>query len=195
MYIAFKSLSGDATATYFGYYGIMKKLHIYAFCIFTAAIAVAFSHTAFAEPWLQIIKSKNGFLYKGTEFSFDIPGETIQIGDDQVRAIARIDDFLVQTFKTKAKKSKPQDALETYKKSEMAYLNSNGLITKESNYCNSAKLPHAEWASTRDTTSKTTYVVFKLKRELLIVAFSAESHVPDSLMEEKVLALCNSFKG
>ena len=108
------------------------------------------------QPWLSIVKSTDGFLFegrlKGTEFSFDIPGDQIQVaqqeepGDPATMAIDELFFSVVPVSTSEFPPTDP-DTLTSYRKYEQQYERDNlgHVALSDVDLCEGASLQHVSW--------------------------------------------------
>jgi len=163
------------------------------YLIFAASLIAAQPIFA-ADKWLQIYKSKSGFLFDGIaktgKFSFDVPGDAIKTTEDNGRAFASIDNVVFQLFLF-GSDSKLQ-TLAAHKKFEVDYLTSSGAMVTESSICKSLKLNHEEWRATAQNGAASYFVTIMLGNQILVVVAASDPELSSSATV-KLAAACASF--
>ena len=96
------------------------------------------------HPWLSIVKSTDGYLFEGrlerTEFSFDIPGDQIQVGQQEEPgdpATMAIDELFFSVVRVSTSDFAPTgpDTLAAYKEYEQQYERSKNEKRNVINFC------------------------------------------------------------
>lgn len=108
------------------------------------------------QPWLSIVKSTDGFLFEGrfehTDFSFDIPGDQIQVAEQEEPgdpALMAIDNlfFSVDSVSTSEFVPIGPDTLTSYREYEQQYEQDNlgQVVLSDLDVCEGTSLQHVSW--------------------------------------------------
>lgn len=108
------------------------------------------------QPWLSIVKSTDGFLFEGrlehTEFSFDIPGDQIQVAEQEEPgdpAMLAIDGLFFSVDSVSISDFAPAgpDTLTSYREYEQQYEQDNlgDVVLSDLDVCEGASLQHVSW--------------------------------------------------
>src|SRR4249919_2486169 len=94
--------------------------------LFAFLLLAISTSTGATDAALQIIKSKDGFLFVGPKdeekFSFDVPGQSIRTAEDDGRYFANIDGIMVQLTRYPINELPKGDPLIQHRKYETDYL-------------------------------------------------------------------------
>jgi hypothetical protein len=159
------------------------------------------------DPWLKIVKSKDGFLFQGhlerTGFSFDIPGDQIQVAeqeDPSDPARTAIDEifFAVMPVRNSEFPSSSPDVLTSYRKNEQKFQKENfgRVVLSDLDVCKGASLKHESWGlETLDLKAPAQVFMAVKAGNYVIVISSAYSNAEEKEeMLSKFSGFCKSFK-
>ena len=159
------------------------------------------------HPWLSIIKSTDGYLFEGrlerTKFSFDIPGEQIQVaqqgepGDPATMAIDELF-FSVVPVSTSEFPTTDSDTLASYRTYEQQYERDNlgHVALSDLDVCEGASLQHISWQlEPLDVKAPAQTFMAVVAGDYVIVVGSAfENAEQKKAMLGKFSSLCESFE-
>lgn len=149
------------------------------------------------DSWLQLTESESGFLFEGVEtngkFSFDVPGTSIQTAQDGDKALAKIDEVLVQVFRAEPPEDSDGSSLAKYAAAEAQYFESAGGKVSESTLCKSMRAEHQEWRAVLPNGAASIFFATRLGSRLLVVVVAS-----DGALSERasgiMSAICGTFK-
>lgn len=159
------------------------------------------------HSWLDIVKSTDGFLFEGrldrTEFSFDIPGDQIQVaqqeepGDPATMAIDNLF-FSVVSVSTSEFAPTGPDTLGSYRKYEQQYERDNlgRVVVSDLDLCEGASLQHVSWQlEVLDVEAPVQTFMAVMVGDYVIVVGSAFANGEEKKrMLSKFSGLCESFE-
>lgn len=160
-----------------------------------------------ADTWLNIVKSEDGYLFRGhlenTEFSFDIPGDQIHVARQEESgdsAVTSIDDifFAVMPVRKSEFPATGPDFLSSYRKSEQQYQKRHfgRASLSDLDVCKGATLRHESWElETLDLKAPAQVYMAVKAGNYVLVASSAFSNAGEKgKMLDKFSSFCKSFK-
>jgi hypothetical protein len=159
------------------------------------------------HPWLSIVKSTDGFLFEGrlerTEFSFDIPGDRIQVGRQEEPgdpATMAIDDlyFSVVSVSTSDFAPTGPDILGSYREYEQQYERENldHVVLSDLDVCEGASLQHVSWQMEAPAVKvpAQTFMAVVAGDYVVVVGSAFENDEQKEQMLGKFAGLCESFE-
>jgi hypothetical protein len=159
------------------------------------------------HPWLSIVKSTDGYLFEGrlerTEFSFDIPGDQIQVGQQEEPgdpATMAIDELFFSVVRVSTSDFAPTgpDTLAAYKEYEQQYERDNlGHVTlSDLDVCEGASLQHVSWQlEPLDVKAPAqTFMAVAAGDYVIVVGSAFENAEQKKAMLGKFSSLCESFE-
>ena len=159
------------------------------------------------HPWLGIVKSTDGFLFEGrlgrTEFSFDIPGDQIQVAQQEEPddpAMTAIDDLFFSVVPVSASEFAPTgpDTLASYRKYEQQYEQDNlgHVVLSDLEVCEGASPQHVSWQlEVLDVEAPVQTFMAAMAGDYVIVVGSAFANGEEKKqMLSKFSSLCESFE-
>jgi hypothetical protein len=159
------------------------------------------------DPWLTILKSKDGFLFQGhlerTKFSFDIPGDEIKVAEqedpgDPARMSIDSIFFAVMPVRKSEFPSSSSDILISYRKSEQQYEKKNfgRVVLSDLDVCKGASLKHESWQlKTLDLKApEQAYMVVKAGNYVIVISSAFANAEEKQEMLSKFSGFCKSFK-
>jgi hypothetical protein len=162
------------------------------------------SLTQAGEPWLNIVKSENGFLFKGhldgAPYSFDIPGSDIKVAGDNNRPMVLIDNVFFQIVRVKNSDFSPKGAevLDAHKAYEQKHLKDNfeGIKLKDVDVCKGSGLKHQYWTMEApfSKTPNQVFVTIEVGNYVLMIGSAYKDEEQRKTMAGKFESLCKSFK-
>lgn len=178
---------------------------------FVAFLSCACATLAWAgrkhEPWLSIIKSTDGFLFEGrferTEFSFDIPGDQIQVAQQEVPgdpAMMAIDNlfFSIDSVNISEFALIGPDILSSYREYEQQYEQENlgNVVLSDLDVCEGASLQHESWQleiSDGEAPPQTFMAVIAGDRVIVVGSAFANDEEKKQMLS-KFSGVCESFE-
>ena len=159
------------------------------------------------QPWLSIVKSRDGFLFQGhldrTRFSFDIPGEQIMVAeqeDSSDSARTPIDNifFAVMPVRESDFPSTSPDVLTSYRNSEQQYQKEHfgRVVLSDLDVCKGAGVRHESWMlKTLDLDAPAqVYMAAKVGNNVLVISSAFANAEERKEMLSKFSGLCRSFQ-
>lgn len=158
-------------------------------------------------PWLSIVKSKDGFIFKGhlgrKGFSFDIPGQQMMVANqDQSsgRAMTSIDNiyFSVIPVRKSDFPSTTTDMLLSYRRSEQQYERKQLGRAKlaDLDVCKGSRLRRESWVlQALDIKAPAqVYMAVKSGNDIIVISSAYANGKEKAKMLNKFASVCNSFK-
>lgn len=177
-------------------------------CAFSLALTtVAHAKRGRPDPWLNIVKSEDGYLFKGhlgrASFSFDIPGDQIQILQQQDAGeppSMAIDDifFSVLPIAKSEFPSTSSDILVSYRKSEQLYEKKQfrGAVASNLDVCKGTTLRHESWELQIRAAKAPAqvYAAFQVGDNVMLISSAFTNAKEKKALLDKFSVLCQSFK-
>lgn len=159
------------------------------------------------DPWLSIVKSTDGFLFEGrlerTEFSFDIPGDRIQVAEQREPgdpARMAIDDLFFSVVPVSTSEFAPTgpDTLASYREYEQQYEQDNfdHAVLSDLDVCEGASLRHVSWQleALELKAPAQTFMAVAAGNYVIVVGSAFANDEEKKRMLSKFSALCESFE-
>lgn len=177
-------------------------------CAFTLVLCATSAYSVERQdPWLSILKSEDGFIFKGhlerTGFFYDIPGDHIMVADqedtsDQVRTPIDNIFFAVMPVRRSDFPSTNPDILISYRKSEQQYEKKQfgRVVLSDFDVCKGAALRHESWVlKTLDIKAPAqVYMAVKAGKYVIVISSAYANAEEKGKMLRKFSGLCKSFK-
>lgn len=155
-------------------------------------------------PWLNIVKSENGFLFKGhlegAPYSFDIPGNQIKVAGDNTRPMTLIDNVFFQLVRVKKSDfpTKNTDVLDAHKSYEQKHQKENfeGITLRDNDFCKGSGLKHQYWVMEAPFSENLNqvFITVEVGNHVLMIGSAYKNEDQRKAVATKFESLCKSFK-